>query len=459
MASVAGVAELEELLKGKDAAAGPAERGAESIKLVRRLYAPRAGLRCLGTAGAVAAKWPLLAELDLSGNNLRELPHGLGALHGLRKLYLQCNRISALPDDLCRAGSCSDLRELWVDHNDLSSLPADWTGLQRLVSLHVGWNRLAVLPGSICHLRRLSELLVQHNILEALPPGLGCMPQLRCLAARSNRLKHIPAALGDAPCLGRLLLGANPLSSVGTVAFPPSLGFCPMTELYLSGCGLQQLPLALRGYGATLRWLDVSDNCIANFPDWMIELQALQWIDCEYNQLKAISPAMTCWLSELNGVGLAGNPLSQWPNIADLDAHLVPSALRHCCGISDSSYEFGGQETVRLYRRLHLEGSREWRALREMCREHSKSCRFYSKGGLIYGVVPRTIAATLLAMCLSAVINLVLSCRIYTSSRVRRRYSAHTWILALCLGSVVGIAICVMLALLDCKYWRRRMRL
>ena len=243
------------------------EREAESLGtssiVVRRLYAPQAGLtdRALGGPSLLASRWPQLAELDLSGNELTQLPAGIGQLSGLRKLYLQNCRLTSLPEDLVGAGCCVDLREIWLEHNRLTSLPVDWSGARRLVSLHCGWNQLTCFPVDFCtSLPRLVELLATNNALRALPQTLGPgMPQLRCLAVRANQLTALPASLGDAPQLTRLLAGANPLDG-DLRSFPLALSLCPMGELYISGCGLTAVPTCLRGYANTLRWVDMSDN-------------------------------------------------------------------------------------------------------------------------------------------------------------------------------------------------------
>ena len=43
---------------------------------------------------AVLASLPALEELDLSNNNVQELPPSLGGLKGLKKLYLRSNPLT-----------------------------------------------------------------------------------------------------------------------------------------------------------------------------------------------------------------------------------------------------------------------------------------------------------------------------------------------------------------------------
>ena len=314
---------------------------------VRRLYASRSGLRGLGDPAVtvpcvVVSRWPLLAEVDLSGNQLQELPPGLGALRCLRKLYLQSNRLQSLPADLCAEGCAADLRELWVDHNELTELPADWSGARRLVSLHCGWNRLTSLPEALAtSTPRVVELLCQSNELRALPPQFGPgLPELRCLALRDNQLTALPDSLGDAPSLCRLLAGANPLGGGGGGAaagnsagvpsgIPFALGLCPMQELYLSGCGLRALPEGLQLYRSTLRWMDVSDNMLEILPSWVADLNALRWVDADHNMIAALPRAdVARRLAWLAGLSLGGNPIVERYGWEGLDPRETVRAIR-----------------------------------------------------------------------------------------------------------------------------------
>lgn len=97
------------------------------------------------------ARLPGLQELDLSGNDLRKLPHALGAFPSLRSLALEYNGLS------------SDCLK------PLSALPA----LQVLSLAH---NRIKGIPDRVSNDR-------------------GCFRKLRQIDLSFNRIRHAPALL------------------------------------------------------------------------------------------------------------------------------------------------------------------------------------------------------------------------------------------------------------------------
>jgi leucine-rich repeat protein SHOC2 len=299
----------------------------EDRKVLRRLYASRSSLTTLPSD--VFDGLPKLAELDLSGNHLTHLPKGIGQMQALRKCYLHNNSLRELPPDITCGGSCPDLRELWLDHNELTTLPSDWSGPRRMVTLQLGWNHLSQLPDGIGNLCMLRQLLVQQNELQSLPDTLCGLKQLSCIALRANQLAALPASIGQLSCLNRVLLGVNPIGSSPSCGLPASFCQCPMVELYLSACQLKAVPEALQGFAKTLRWIDISDNEITMLPSWMSTLKAMKWLDCEDNDIQEFPKDVLHWLSNLNGVGLCGNPLlAPLQGLVDLDAKDVPEHIR-----------------------------------------------------------------------------------------------------------------------------------
>ena len=112
---------------------------------------------------------PAVAKLDLSLNQLAELPPPVLTLTNLVELQLFGNALGALPDALGALGA-----------------------LRRLLAVQ---NRLARLPATIGKLLSLEVLDVEENLLTELPSELACLPQLRVLRASGNPLPCPPPAV------------------------------------------------------------------------------------------------------------------------------------------------------------------------------------------------------------------------------------------------------------------------
>ena len=78
-------------------------------------------------------------RLDLSGNQLSEVPPELGSLSNLEWLWLQRNQLSEVPSEL---GSLSNLEWLDLSHNRLTEIPGELGNLSNLESLYLSSNEL-----------------------------------------------------------------------------------------------------------------------------------------------------------------------------------------------------------------------------------------------------------------------------------------------------------------------------
>ena len=88
---------------------------------------------------AIISKFTELRRLNLSFNDIDDIPNGGVFSQHLVELYLSGNQLSALPDDVERWTS---LRVLHVNGNKLKSLPADLSKIRKLVVLDAGSNAL-----------------------------------------------------------------------------------------------------------------------------------------------------------------------------------------------------------------------------------------------------------------------------------------------------------------------------
>ncbi|CAL8261658.1 unnamed protein product [Merluccius merluccius] len=158
----------------------------------------------------------LLVHLDLSFNQLSQLPPCLLELPLLSSLLLGHNHLSSLPPDL---GRLSSLRYLSLLGNRLLSLPPSLGQLRALQTLDVSHNLLPDLPAEIGALGELVTLELSHNQLRQLPETMGSLHSLTQLVIHSNELRLIPACLHKLPLLS-MDTRNNPLGRPPT---PPPL--------------------------------------------------------------------------------------------------------------------------------------------------------------------------------------------------------------------------------------------
>ncbi|WP_413194653.1 leucine-rich repeat domain-containing protein [Pararobbsia alpina] len=161
----------------------------------------------LVVSGREAPKLPVLSALDLSLNELTQVPHVVEEMPQLRSVFLSNNQLSGLgplmkaeklqsisiaynlftelPTDL----ACNDtLMHYVASGNAIASLKPDISRFVKLWKLGLSDNHLAALPDELVQLRWLREFIVDGNPFVTRPAVLDrLLPQLD--AARS-RLPH-----------------------------------------------------------------------------------------------------------------------------------------------------------------------------------------------------------------------------------------------------------------------------
>ena len=130
-----------------------------------------------------------LQKLDLSGNALARdswsetFPKEMKNLQKLVYLNLSCNELSELPEVICQL---SRLSVLSLRENQLETLPTEIGALQELRVLNIKSNRLRAIPESFGQLTNLTELSLQNNELVTLPEAIQNLGSLRYLDLRQN---------------------------------------------------------------------------------------------------------------------------------------------------------------------------------------------------------------------------------------------------------------------------------
>jgi hypothetical protein len=150
-----------------------------------------------------------LEVLDLSGNQLSQLPDDLPRLKRLRILFCSDNQFCELPAVL---GRCSALSMVGFKANQIRSVPSAALA-PSLRWLILTDNQIPSLPASIGQCRHLQKLMLAGNQLTALPPELAQCQQLALLRIAANQFTALPDWLLDLPRLAWLACAGNPMNT------------------------------------------------------------------------------------------------------------------------------------------------------------------------------------------------------------------------------------------------------
>jgi internalin A len=239
-------------------------------------------------------------ELDLSGQNLTELPPEIGKLTQLETLIL---------------GKWNPkTRELFG--NQLNELPPEISLLKNLIRLDISGNRLTQVPPQIAQLNRLSELSLFSNQLTRVPEAIGNLTSLKTLDLSTNYLEIIPEAIGNLTSLIELDLSRNRLMLI-----PDPIGcLSNLKRLYLSRNQIVKLSERITAL-INLEILTLHINQLTEIPTGISCLKSLKDFYLSQNQLKSI-PESLGDLTDLIVLDMSQNQLRHIPdsfgNLANL---------------------------------------------------------------------------------------------------------------------------------------------
>ncbi|TAD75245.1 MAG: GTPase [Oscillatoriales cyanobacterium] len=218
-----------------------------------------------------------LTSLSLFSNQLRELPRQIGQLQNLTSLSLFSNQLRELPRQI---GQLQNLTSLDLGSNQLTELPAEIGRLQNLTSLDLSGNQLRKLPGEIGQLQNLTSLDLGSNQLTELPAEIGRLQSLTELYLLHNQLSELPAEIGQLQNLTTLYPSDNQLSALPTTI----IQLKNLTELHLGGNQLGELPAVIAQL-ENLTNLDLSDNHLSQIPEFIRDLPQLKKLDLRGNPI------------------------------------------------------------------------------------------------------------------------------------------------------------------------------
>ncbi|MEG5188612.1 MULTISPECIES: leucine-rich repeat protein, partial [unclassified Microcoleus] len=153
--------------------------------------------------------------LDLSNNQIAEIPEVIGHLSNLTQLYLSNNQIAEIPEVL---GHLSDLTSLDLSNNQIAEIPEVIGHLSNLTQLYLSNNQIAEIPEVLGHLSDLTWLDLSNNQIAEIPDVLGHLSDLTWLDLSNNQIAQIPEVLGKIMSnLTQLYLSNNQIAEIPDV--------------------------------------------------------------------------------------------------------------------------------------------------------------------------------------------------------------------------------------------------
>jgi internalin A len=225
-------------------------------------------------------------ELDLSGNDLEELPSEIGRLQSLEKLIIGKwdrvegdigNRLTAIPQEIFQL---TNLKELSISYNQITAIPDEIANLANLTRLDLSRNQITAIPDAIANLANLTSLLLFDNQITAIPDAIANLANLTSLSFHSNQITAIPDAITNLANLSTLSLDSNQITTIPDVI----ANLANLTRLYLGGNQITAIPDEITNL-ANLTRLDLSRNQITAIPDAIANLAKLTTLDLRNNPL------------------------------------------------------------------------------------------------------------------------------------------------------------------------------
>ncbi|WP_286292460.1 leucine-rich repeat-containing protein kinase family protein [Vibrio apostichopi] len=147
-----------------------------------------------------------LEILDLSGNQLSDLPEELSQLTNLRIIFASNNLFTHLPDVL---GTLPKLEMVGFKTNQIKTVSEQSLPTQ-LRWLILTDNAIEVLPHSLGERPRLQKLALAGNKIRVLPESMENLSSLELVRLSANQLTEFPEFLIKLPKLAWLAFAGNP---------------------------------------------------------------------------------------------------------------------------------------------------------------------------------------------------------------------------------------------------------
>lgn len=133
--------------------------------------------------------------LQLSDYKLKEVPiEALNLCDILRNLDLSKNRLTSLPDDICKLKL---LKQLNLDTNKIDTIPNCLGNMKKLELFNISNNLITFLPESFGKLSNLKQVFLNNNRLKEFPMQLLGLHNLEVVEMSNNKITEIPSGMSE----------------------------------------------------------------------------------------------------------------------------------------------------------------------------------------------------------------------------------------------------------------------
>lgn len=133
--------------------------------------------------------------LQLSDYKLKEIPdEALNLSDKLRNLDLSKNKLSSLPNDVCKFKL---LKQLNLDTNRIETIPDSLGNMKKLEMFNMSNNLITFLPESFAKLSNLKQVYLSNNRIKEFPTQLLGLHSLEVVDLSHNKITEIPKGMSE----------------------------------------------------------------------------------------------------------------------------------------------------------------------------------------------------------------------------------------------------------------------
>ncbi|XP_078694333.1 uncharacterized protein LOC144923569 [Branchiostoma floridae x Branchiostoma belcheri] len=259
-----------------------------------------------------------LSEVDLSYNKiganvgdemLNEQLDDLFCLPSVTALLLSNNNIKTLPQDMTRVSET--MQTIDLSNNEIGEVPEALLLMPNLIALYLGSNKIKELPTGLDFNKlspNLHDIDLSNNEIHDVPLDLWFLPSLRKLILRQNKISKISKNIERCKNLAFLDVSANMLEEIQSYV----LGLPGLRTIDASKNQIKTVSPLEKGESSNVQVFALAENGLSHFPEVLTKMDTLMKVDLSSNNIKKIPESIKGMPKEVM-LKLQNNPIVDPP--------------------------------------------------------------------------------------------------------------------------------------------------